>query len=699
MALFILFRVRGGAVPRLCCLPLAHAASFWLLLLVAAVPTRAEPSNDSTRAVTALRVDQPPQIDGHLSEPAWQKAEVAGDFFRAQQNRGMPARLRTEAFVLYDAVAIYVGFRCWEPDMTRLRETLTRRDTRIWGDDAVEVVFDTYHDDRNAYVFGINTLATQMDQRISNESSFTFAWDASWEAEVQKYTDHWTAEFAIPLAELQYDKESTTWGVNFWRAHPIDQESYSWSDTGGDFGRISEFGELRGLQLATVTTETVRLAFLPYASYRALENRPDDGDVGIDLIYQPSASLIGNLTVFPDFSQLESDPTLINVNDERELSLPERRPFFRDGAELFDLPLRLFYTRRVQEIDLGVKGTGKVGGYTWAAVNAYGKLIDRYDDDAKRRANLVNLRLNRDIGERTVIGAMAVHKHQSDRDVGLLSLNGRFGLGRDWTATGQFVGNSTGSSPHYAYHVSTEWRNQSGLSGFVELEEIRDGFRPNETGLEDEAYRRARGSFTFLNEYSEGSTLNALVLRGRVFRQTDETGRLREQYAQAEGSFDVGRFDFYSLARIGQLREAGRLWNTRFTGADLEYTSTWGFVGIYNQIGSRQGIFNWFVSLDANANLFSRLTISLAAHRFDWRDRRETLVMRTTTNYQFTRHIGLRLFHERVIEQTDGTTKDNFNTVFDYEFTPESHFFLVFVRDRDRTKAAFSKIAYLFGGI
>ena len=414
---------------RLCRLSLARGLQFWLLLLIAAVPTRAESPNDSTRAVTALRVDQPPQIDGHLSEPAWQKAEAAGDFFRAQQNRGMPARLRTEAFVLYDAVAIYVGFRCWEPDMTGLRETLTRRDTRIWDDDAVEVIFDTYHDDRNAYVFGINTLATQMDQRISNESSFTFAWDASWEAEVQKYTDHWTAEFAIPLAELQYDEEGTTWGVNFWRAHPIDQESYSWSDTGGDFGRISEFGELRGLQLTTVTTETVRLAFLPYASYRALEDRPDDGDAGIDLIYQPSASLIGNLTVFPDFSQLESDPTLINVNDERELSLPERRPFFRDGAELFDLPLRLFYTRRVQEIDLGVKGTGKVGGYTWAAVNTYGKLIDRYDGNAKRRANLVNLRLNRDIGERTVIGAMAVHKHQGDRDVGLLSLNSRLGLG------------------------------------------------------------------------------------------------------------------------------------------------------------------------------------------------------------------------------------------------------------------------------
>ena len=428
-------------------LSIALAASW--AFLPAALPVSADPPDDSSspRVVRALRVDQPIRIDGHLSEPAWREAEVAGDFFRAQQTRGMPAQLRTEAFVLYDGVAIYVGFRCWEPDMTRLRETLTRRDTRIWTDDAVEVVLDTYHDRRNAYVFGINTLATQMDQRLSNESSFNFAWDASWEAEVRKHPDHWTAEFAIPLAELQYDEEGTTWGVNFWRARPIDQESYSWSDTGGAFGRVSEFGELRGLELIAAATGTASLDLLPYASYRLLQDRPDDGDAGVDLIYQPSRSLIGNLTVFPDFSQLESDPTLINVNDDRELSLPERRPFFRDGAELFDLPLRLFYTRRVQEIDLGVKATGKAGGYTWAALNTYGKVIDRYDGDAKRRANLVNLRLNRDIGERTVIGAMAVHKHQDDRDVGLLSVNGRVGLGRDWTATGQLVGNSSRRQP------------------------------------------------------------------------------------------------------------------------------------------------------------------------------------------------------------------------------------------------------------
>jgi uncharacterized protein DUF5916/cellulose/xylan binding protein with CBM9 domain len=670
----------------------------WLLLLAAAHSAHAEGPAASARAVTALRIDQPPHIDGYLSEPAWGRAQAAAGFFRAQQTRGVPARLSTEAFVLYDDVAIYVGFRCWEPDMTCLRETLTRRDTRIWADDAVEVILDTYHDRRSAYIFGINTLGTQMDQRVSNESAFNLAWDASWEAQVRKHQDHWTVELAIPLAALQYDAEGTTWGINFWRAHPMDQEAYSWSDTGGDFGRISEFGELRDLQLTAVAAPASRLDILPYVSYRALEGRADDADAGIDLIYRPTANFIGNVTVFPDFSQLESDPTLINVNDERELSLPERRPFFRDGAELFDLPLRLFYTRRVQEIDLGLKGTGKTGSYTWAAVNTYGKMIDRYDGNAKRRGNLINLRLNRDIGERTVIGAMAVHKHQGDRDMGLLSLNSRVGLGRDWIATGQFVGDSFGGSPHFAYHASTDWRNQSGLSAFVELEEISGGFRPNETGLEDEAYRRARGALTFRNEYSEGSQVNALVLRGRLFRQTDEMGRLRQRYVQAEGSFDVGRFDFYALARLGRQREAERLWSSRFVGVDLEYASTWGFVGLFNQVGRRQGRLNWFTSLDADANFFSRLTIQLTASRFDWRDHQETLVLRTTTNYQFTRRVGLRLFHERVIERHEDRTQDNFNTVFDYAFTPESHFFFVFVRDRAGTNAVFSKLAYLFGG-
>ena len=106
------------------------------------------------------------------------------------------------------------------------------------------------------------------------------------------------------------------------------------------------------MNLEKVKTER-KLGILPYGSYRALVNRPNDLDGGVNLILPISTHLTSNVTLNPDFSQLESDPTQINISSDRELFLPERRPFFREGAELFELPLDLFYTRRVQEIDFG----------------------------------------------------------------------------------------------------------------------------------------------------------------------------------------------------------------------------------------------------------------------------------------------------------------------------------------------------------
>ena len=97
--------------------------------------------------MSALRVEEPILVDGDLAEPSWRLAGRARDFYRVEQTRGVLAELRTEAMVLYDDTHLYVGFRCFEPDINSLRETLTRRDSWIWHDDAVGVVLDTYDDD------------------------------------------------------------------------------------------------------------------------------------------------------------------------------------------------------------------------------------------------------------------------------------------------------------------------------------------------------------------------------------------------------------------------------------------------------------------------------------------------------------------------------------------------------------------------
>ena len=653
-----------------------------------------EPSVER-RVVNALRTEEKILIDGNLSEKDWERSDKARDFFRVQPDRGVLAELSTEAMVLYDDATLYVGFRCFEPDMTRLRETLTRRDAEIWKDDGVEVILDTYDDDRNGYVFAVNTLGTQMDEHIGNESVFSLTWDARWEARVMKGEDFWSAEFAIPFSELRFSTDSSTWGINFWRNHPIDGESYSRSDTGRNFGRISEFGELRGLSFGAASKGR-KLGILPYATYRALEDLPDDRGYGVDFLIQPSTNLTSNITVNPDFSQLESDPTQINVSDDRELSLPERRPFFREGADLFQLPLNLFYSRRVQEIDFGLKTTGKVGTYNLVLLNTYGRMVDRYEEDRKRRANLFNLRLNRDIGDRAVVGVMGIQKHQADRDFSLLSLNSRVALQRDWSAQLQSVVNHVEGRPNWAYHASTRWTNERGWFGNLAVEEIENGFRPNETGLTDEAYRKLNGQIGYRHKYPEGSRLRWYQLRYGIFYQTDEERKLREGFSSFWGGFDVGRFDFIASSYLGKQGDGGIQYDLKVLNLQAGYNSTWNRLVLFSRFAERLNRSIRQVLVFGDANLLEKVTLDFFGEWTHWREHRKTRLARLKANYQFHKKMGSRLYVERVDEQLLKEVSYNFNWVLDYEFTPESHFYLVFVHDRKSRRAMFVKLAYLF---
>ena len=295
-------------------------AIIWMSIASLAIPLFAQ-TQDSRRTISATWVDNPPVIDGELTDKVLQNAQVATHFFRAKEGNTHPAELDTEARVLYDENTLYIGVRCAEPNMKSLRETKTRRDSAVWQNDCIEVMLDTYHDRRNCYIFAINTLGTQTDERVGNESVFDMSWDAKWDAKVKKNRDNWTAEFAIPFRALRFNRRNTTWGINFWRVHPINGQSYSWAQT-AFFSRVSEFGNLTGLNLEQIKTENT-LGILPYSSYRAFANRSNDLDGGLDLILPISTHLTSNMTLNPDFSQLESDPTQINIASDRGVVSPQ----------------------------------------------------------------------------------------------------------------------------------------------------------------------------------------------------------------------------------------------------------------------------------------------------------------------------------------------------------------------------------------
>lgn len=208
----------------------------WMPMLLL-VPTSLFANTQNTRrTIRAVWTENPPVIDGALTDTVWQHADMATHFFRAKEGETHPAELDTEVQVLYDENTLYIGVRCEEPDMKSLRETLTRRDSFVWQNDCIEVMLDTYHDRRNCYIFAINTLGTQADERVGNESVFDMSWDAKWEAKVKKHPDHWTAEFAIPFREVRFNRWNTTWGINFWRVRPINGQSHSWAKTA--FSRV-----------------------------------------------------------------------------------------------------------------------------------------------------------------------------------------------------------------------------------------------------------------------------------------------------------------------------------------------------------------------------------------------------------------------------------------------------------------------------
>ena len=254
-------------------------------------------------------------------------------------------------------------------------------------------------------------------------------------------------------------------------------------------------------------------------------------------------------------------------------------------------------------------------------------MIDRYDANEKKQVNLLAGRVNHDIGERTVIGAMGIHKHQADRDVALLSLNGRFGLHRDWTAASQYAVDWIDGEMHWAYHTAMEWLHEGWL-GEVQLEEIQDGFRPNEMGLEEEAFRRARARLRYRYEFSEAHFVESFWVDTRHFHQTNAQRLLRERLSESRFYIDIGRFNFFVSGGFGQLREVGQLFDAKYIRSDIDYQAPWGQLGIVNRLGTRRSAFNRFTSFSGGVNLFDKLTIDLDLENFFWRMHRNTLIFR-----------------------------------------------------------------------
>ncbi len=284
-------------------------------------------------------------IDGRLDEAAWRAATPITDFTQLDPQEGQPASERTEARILIDDAAIYVGMRMYDGEAALIQKQLARRDESIEGD-LVEVTFDSYHDHLSAYIFRLSPLGARRDATVSDNNGQDNSWDAVWEGAASVDGEGWTAEFRIPLSQLRFNPNASEqmWGLQLGRkiARKAEVSYFSFVPKNQQQG-IHTYGHLTGLGRLPSPR---RLELVPYALAKTENPRVEPGDpfrtrndivpgVGVDLKYGITSNLTLDATINPDFGQVEVDPAVVNLT-AFETFFPERRPFFVEGAGIFD---------------------------------------------------------------------------------------------------------------------------------------------------------------------------------------------------------------------------------------------------------------------------------------------------------------------------------------------------------------------------
>ncbi len=320
---------------------------------------QAQPPASTARVIPELRAfrvnPHPPEIDGRLDDTIWQREDIkyARKFIQRSPDEGEPASESTLVAVAYDESALYFAFWCYDSEPSKIRKQLVRRDRSSIADRVI-IRLDPYHDHQSGYEFDISAANVQQDYRIYDEDCLDSNWDGVWESAVQMQPWGWSAEVRIPYYCLRFnEKTEHVWGIDFVRWIERHNESARWAFTPlAKGGFASNFGHLTGL---VDIQPAHHLAIQPYmvADYRSQPGTMSDpdgrsgfGDMGVDVKYGISSDLTLDATVNPDFGQVEADEPVLNLSTF-ETQYSERRPFFIEGANLFETRYDLFYSRRI----------------------------------------------------------------------------------------------------------------------------------------------------------------------------------------------------------------------------------------------------------------------------------------------------------------------------------------------------------------
>lgn len=359
-------------------------------------------------------------IDGIVNESDWLQSVTATDFFMVTPMDTSRAKVRTEVKMTYDDDNLYLLAICYHALPGPYIVESLRRDFNFGKNDNFLLFMDTFDDQTNGFSFGANAAGAQWDGLMYEGGKVDLNWDNKWESVVKNYEDKWIFEAAIPFKTIRYKKGISKWGVNFSRLDLKTTEKSSWAPVPRQFpsAALAFSGSL--VWDNPPKDAGVNISVIPYVlggiskDYENETPTSSRGEAGLDVKVAVTSSLNLDLTINPDFSQVDVDRQVTNL-DRFELFFPERRQFFLENGDMFNnfgyLTIRPFFSRRIglsAPIQAGARLSGKIDK-NWR-IAMMDMQTGKVEKDQLPAQNFAVMALQRRVFARSNIGILVVNK-------------------------------------------------------------------------------------------------------------------------------------------------------------------------------------------------------------------------------------------------------------------------------------------------
>jgi len=437
---------------------------------------------EQIKTVNIPKVSRPPKFEDFITGAPREAELVISDFRQVDPGDGDPASQPTTAYLSYDDKNLYAAFIC-KDDPSKIRATIGRRDS-IFRDDRVTLSLDTFQDRQRNYWFESNAYGVQMDG-INTNGSDDLNFDALWYSEGRIVDDGYIVLMTIPFRSLRFPNTPVqSWGLMLSRAIQRNNEwsnwpyltwrlMPSWQGQFGDLNGIHDISPGRNIQLIPYAGFSRASYWNPMKSGLQYDTE-NDFRAGLDAKMVLRDSLTLDMTLNPDFSQVESDSPQVTINQRFEVFFPEKRPFFMENADYFQTPETLFFSRRMVDPQFGARLTGKIGRWAIAALagddRAPGELAPEDSDYYEDRAAIGVFRMYRELGKESRIGGLITSRDFGGSYNRVFSLDTRLRLNQNLILTGQWMGSRS-------RHL--DGGDQNGTAGYLRLAKSGRDFTAN----------------------------------------------------------------------------------------------------------------------------------------------------------------------------------------------------------------------------